>query len=50
MNGGSVRLESLTAWRCEVFVRHSDISHGEFHNFTKEEGTNRMGLGRGFIS
>lgn len=31
MNGGSVRLESLTAWRCEVFVRHSDISHGEFH-------------------
>ncbi|XP_061179886.1 uncharacterized protein LOC133188462 [Saccostrea echinata] len=31
MNGGSVWLESLTAWRCEVFVRHSDISHGEFH-------------------
>ncbi|XP_062600954.1 uncharacterized protein LOC134262580, partial [Saccostrea cucullata] len=31
MRGGSVWLESLTAWRCDVFVRHSDISHGEFH-------------------
>nr|XP_022307765.1 uncharacterized protein LOC111113768 isoform X2 [Crassostrea virginica] len=33
MKGGSVRMESLTTWRCEVFLRHSDISHGEYHKY-----------------
>lgn len=29
--GHMISIEPITVWQCDVMVRHSDVSHGEYY-------------------